>query len=334
MNRQTSPTTISELSWLSEVKESGPRLNPQWPIWVRRLALQPGLAIPHPECHPYCELGLHLGGSGSEYVGQEKIVRQPGDLFLAGPGMPHWFKIARYPLTGIVIYFLPSLLCEFGPEQDGLCLLRRFTSKQSIERRVVRPPAALGKRLTLSFERICAEFGHPSLGSEMRLRTLLIDILVELVRWERREGREVGEADFPSKWRHVNRALHYLRENFAVPVYAHDVAGAAGVSESRLKVLFRQALGVPWSRYIQGYRVQQAIALLGTFNYTVTEAAFAVGFESVSHFNATFRSFTGLAPGVYLRKAVSKTANIQAKTGSRMFQYRIESARSAAAGGK
>lgn len=88
-----------------------------------------------------------------------------------------------------------------------------------------------------------------------------------------------------------------------------DVARAIGVSESRLKVIFREALGVPWSRYMQGYRIQQAVALLGSADRTVTEVALSVGFESLSHFNSTFRAFMGVSPSAHLNRR-PKTAKI------------------------
>ena len=78
-----------------------------------------------------------------------------------------------------------------------------------------------------------------------------------------------------------------------------DVARAAGQSESRLKGLFQEALGLSWVKYLQGYRIHRAAALLNESGYNVTEAALAVGFESLSHFNATFRGFMGVSPKHY-----------------------------------
>ena len=300
MDIKANPTAIADLSWLAEVREAGPRLNPAQPIALRHFVVRSGPALPHPESHPYCELGLHLGGSGIEFVGKEQAVRESGDVFLAGPGVPHWFKITRYPLTGTAIYFLPSVLCEFGPERDGLRILRRFTARQDLSRRLMRPPPSLRRRLVSGFKEIHREFeDRQSLGAEVRLRTLLMDMLVDIVRWERQTGHDLEETTSPSEWQDVNRALHYLREHFARAVYARDVARAVGVSESRLKVIFRETLGVPWSRYMQGYRIQQAVALLGGTNQSVTEVALAVGFESLSHFNATFRAFMGASPGAF-----------------------------------
>ena len=300
-------STASELTWLSDVNEAGPKLTQPSPIWVRHFCIQSGPAMSHPERHPYCELGIHLSGSGVEFIEREKADRRAGDLFLVGPGVPHSFEISQYPLTGTAIYFLPSVLCEFGPNGDGLQLLRRFTAKQPLCERLVRPTPARRKRLLAGFKEIHREFEHKALGHEIRLRTLLLDMLVDLIRWEQRTGKELIVSETSPKWQDVNLALQYLRDHFTEPVYAHEVAQAVGISESRLKVLFREALGVPWSRYVQGYRIQQAMTLLSADDCSVTQAALTVGFESISHFNATFRTFTGMSPSDF-RKRLTKTA--------------------------
>jgi AraC-like DNA-binding protein/quercetin dioxygenase-like cupin family protein len=295
-------TAAPELAWLSDVSEAGPQLTQASPIGVRHFEIHAGPAMTHPECHPYCELGIHFHGTGVEFVEREKAERRPGDLFIAGPGIPHWFKVERYPLVGIAVYFLPSVLCELGPHSDGFHMLRRFTARQNLCERLVRPSPTVRKSLMTGFQQIRKEFERRPLGHEFRLRSLLTEMLVQLMRWERRSGREPAGLATSAKWQEVNLALHYLREHFAEPVYAHDVAKAVGVSESRLKVLFREALGMPWSRYVQGYRIQQAVALLSTDDCNVTQAALAVGFESLSHFNATFRMFMGMSPSAYLKR--------------------------------
>jgi AraC-like DNA-binding protein len=304
---QTTP--IAELAWLAEVQPSGPHLTPFAPVWVKRFAVEAGPAILHPECHAYCELGMHTQGSGTEFVGREQATREAGDLFIAGPGVPHWFEPTRYPLEGVVVYFLPIVLCEVGPKQDGIQILRRFTAGQSLAERLLRPPAELRERMQQRFTDIVHEFATESLGREIRLRTLLMDMLVDLVRWEQQSGAVVALSSGSPRWQDVNQALHYLREHFSQRVYARDVARAAGVSESQLKVIFRETLGIPWSRYIQGYRIQQAVAMLSASQCNVTKAALAAGFESLSHFNATFRAFMGVSPSAYLKK-MSDSARI------------------------
>ena len=85
-------------------------------------------------------------------------------------------------------------------------------------------------------------------------------------------------------------------------MYSKEVARAAGVSESQIKLLFHQALNLSWVKYLQGYRIHRAAALLSEGKLNVTEAALAVGFDSLSHFNDTFRSFMGVTPKNFLHK--------------------------------
>jgi transcriptional regulator GlxA family with amidase domain len=117
-------------------------------------------------------------------------------------------------------------------------------------------------------------------------------------------------------WKPVEKALNYVQQHFDEAVYAKDLAAVAGVSQSRLKQLFHEHLGMPWSRYLQGYRLDRAAALLSQPGHSVLETALAVGFESVSHFNTMFRSILGMPPREYARRAAGKSEELNlGKTG-------------------
>ncbi|MCW5559648.1 MAG: helix-turn-helix transcriptional regulator, partial [Verrucomicrobiae bacterium] len=174
--------------------------------------------------------------------------------------------------------------------------------------RLVRPPSSLAPLLRLGFDEMIGEFQQRQFGHEVRLRTLLMEMLVKLLRWEQQTGRELKMTASTTAWKHVERALNFVREHFAEDVYARDLAKVAGVSQSRLKELFHEYLGMPWSRYLQSYRINRAAAMLGQPGYSVLETALAVGFESVSHFNTVFRSLMGVPPREYAQRAAGKKA--------------------------
>jgi AraC-like DNA-binding protein len=92
------------------------------------------------------------------------------------------------------------------------------------------------------------------------------------------------------------------------------MARAVGLSESRLKYIFNKALGVTWVKYLQSYRIHRAAALLNDGGHNVTEAAMAVGFDSLSHFNVTFRSFMGASPKNYWQGTRQKESKEQKKS--------------------
>ncbi|MCL5097627.1 MAG: AraC family transcriptional regulator [Candidatus Omnitrophica bacterium] len=297
---------LSNLSWLVEVRELSQPLSELRPIWVQQGIIETDAQHPLPQQHPFCELNLTLSGQGPLFLGKEEAYRRAGDLLMLGPGVPHWGKLDEGPVRFLTVYFLPSLLLEFGPETDGIRFLRRFTAKQSLQERVVCPTPELRSRLTGLFIDIAAEFAGERLGREFRLRSILMELLTELLRWEELEGRTVAGLGDVTDWRFIHKALLYLRIHFAEPVYERDVAAAAGVCQSRLREIFRQTLGMSWVRYLQIYRIHQAAALLSQPDSNVTEAALSVGFDHLGHFNRLFRLFKGTSP-MHFKKSIMQS---------------------------
>jgi len=130
----------------------------------------------------------------------------------------------------------------------------------------------------------------------------LAELLVAVVRWEQEQGGLSPNEELGDDWAKLENALAYIRRHFAEPVYATDLARATAMSETRLKNLFDQTLGIPWTTFLQGYRVRQAAAQLCLPSQSVTEVALSAGFESMSHFTRVFRKFTGTAPSSYAKR--------------------------------
>ena len=306
-------SNAADLAYLAKVREAVAPVTDRSPIWLRHGRVTSGPPASSPQRHPCYEIGIQLSGSGIELVGSEQAVRGPGGLLLAAPGLPHWIEITDYPLDFITVFFLPSLLIELGPEGDGLQILRRFTSPQRIEERLLHLSPKIRALMESKFREMVREFENRQFGREVRLRALLLEILVELIRWERDTGRQIGGSELPVQWQHVHKALDFLQTNFKQAIYAHDVADAAGVNESQLKRLFQTALGMTWGKYLQQYRINRAAVLLSDSDHGVLETSLEVGFETVSNFNATFREIMGFNPREYRKKIADCVAVEQAK---------------------
>lgn len=298
--KQNDSARFREFAWLLDVTESRQLLNETRPIWVRAGTVADKAAIPQPERHPYCEMNLVLEGeSDFALIEKERVFREVGTLLLLGPGIPHHGIVKNFPLSFITIYFLPSVVIEMGPENDGIRILRRFTSQLPAHQRIITLPLNYRAEYRQRFEEISNEFSQKGFGREVRLRTLLMEMLVKLIRWEQSLGYNFGGSDLEVDWQPILKALKFLRENYTEPIYAQNLARAAGLGESRFKQLFEKAMGISWLKFLQGYRIYRAAALMNDGSHNVTEAAMAVGFDSLSHFNVTFRSFMGKSPKNY-----------------------------------
>jgi AraC-like DNA-binding protein len=298
---------MNDSCWLAGPVEERLPLTDLHPVWVRHGVIRSeDSSTIRPQRHPNCEIGIWFQGEGNILTETEKRFHRAGDLLLAGPGVPHGGQITRYPVRYVTVHFQPSLLIDMGPDTDGLRMLRRFTCPQTLAQRVVSPSPKLRAQLTTLFRGMVREWNTKRIGREFRLRTLLLEMLVALLRSEEKSGRLIGEGETASDWRLVSLTLGYLREHYAEPIYSKNVASVSGLSESRLKVLFRDVLGMTWVKYLQLYRIHRAAALMSAENRNVTEAAFAVGFESLSHFNAVFHNCMGASPKQWLRQTTSR----------------------------
>jgi len=297
---------FEDVAWLNAVREVRHSLDSTHPIFVREVHITSGEAapqptVPFPERHPFCEFNITLDGLLTQFIGDEKIERRPGDVMLLGPGVPHYALRHSYPHTTITVYFLPLVLFEMGPNGDGAWLLSRFAAPQRIDQRVIRLPGKRKTQLMQRIREIGREFREQKPGSELHLWGMLIETLVDLLRWEVATGKWRAGESKPRDWSQLEKALRYLHDHFAEPLYVEQVATAIGATPNRLRELFRKTLGMSCSHYLHSLRIAEAKSRLCLPDTQITEIALSVGFETLSHFNTSFRKLTGMSPSQYVR---------------------------------
>ena len=296
---------LKELSWLGDVREARMPISFTRPLWARHVrydkgsGLLPRPAIKLPEQHPHCELNIVIAGKCTQYVGSEKITRKPIDVMLLGPGTPHYPILESVPQESISVYFSPALLLEIAPKRDGAAALARFTMAPRLEDRVVRPRRSVGEKLAKILRELVDEVNSEQPWSEFRARSLLLEALIEFFRWEDSSSRKPVLDAYDVNWTQIQQTLQYLHQNFSEPIYVRSLARSVGLSLCRLQSMFRTALGMSCIQYLRAYRISQAATLLCMPNNRVTEVAFRVGFETMSHFNTSFHALMGVSPTEY-----------------------------------
>lgn len=101
----------------------------------------------------------------------------------------------------------------------------------------------------------------------------------------------------------VLEAQQWLQDHLVSNPGIQAVAVRLGVSARTLNRRFRQATGLSPQAWLQRLRVQQAKELLRHSNLSLSEVAWQVGLQDVSHFGKLFREQVGMTPGAY-REAV------------------------------
>eukprot|EP00831_Metopus_contortus_P021450 TRINITY_DN19598_c0_g2_i1.p2 TRINITY_DN19598_c0_g2~~TRINITY_DN19598_c0_g2_i1.p2 ORF type:complete len:271 (-),score=64.14 TRINITY_DN19598_c0_g2_i1:688-1500(-) len=104
----------------------------------------------------------------------------------------------------------------------------------------------------------------------------------------------------PADMERVRHARDILILDLENPPNLPELAALAGINEKKLKTGFRQLYSTSVFGYFREYRMQKAYEMLQQGNHNVTEVAYAVGYQSLSHFSMAFRELFGILPKDFL----------------------------------
>jgi len=105
----------------------------------------------------------------------------------------------------------------------------------------------------------------------------------------------------------VARAKQFIAQNQDGAICLATVAKAVNTSTFYFCKLFKRATGLTFTDYLARIRIEKAKTLLLDRNRRVSEVAYDVGFQSLTHFNRVFKKIVGQSPTSY-RLSVSKLA--------------------------
>ena len=101
---------------------------------------------------------------------------------------------------------------------------------------------------------------------------------------------------------YVDKAARYISHNFSRDITIEDIADFVGISPSHLYRVFSQELGIPPTRFLTSYRINEACALLRGSGMSVSEVAASAGFRDPLYFSRVFKKIKGISPTAYERK--------------------------------
>ena len=113
--------------------------------------------------------------------------------------------------------------------------------------------------------------------------------------------RDFGEAgDGGSAHAIAARARLYMSQHFTDSnLMLQDVAGAVGMSASRLSTVFAQETGKTFTEYLTGLRLARAKELLTQTDRKSSQIALDAGYNDAHYFSYLFKKNTGMTPGEY-----------------------------------
>jgi AraC-like DNA-binding protein len=97
----------------------------------------------------------------------------------------------------------------------------------------------------------------------------------------------------------ITRAKEFINEHQAEELSLGQVAKAVNTSTFYFCKMFKKITGINFTDYLSRIRIEKSKNLLLNPNLRVSEIAFEVGFQSLTHFNRVFKRILGQSPTDY-----------------------------------
>jgi AraC-like DNA-binding protein len=100
----------------------------------------------------------------------------------------------------------------------------------------------------------------------------------------------------------ITKAKEFIKANHAEDISLGEVAKAVNTSTFYFCKMFKKGTGLHFTEYVSRVRIENAKNLLLNPNLRISEIAYQVGFQSLTHFNRVFKKIVGEAPTEYRSK--------------------------------
>ena len=242
------------------------------------------------EAHDFPELVYIAKGETVGILDGEEIEKHEGQLMLIAPGSFHKKKKPGESEGWIISFASESPLLKD--------LYNRLIDLDEAEKKALSDLFALGRRCFT--RRPVGARVHGMMLSERanawlleafkkRLELFLLDL-------HRHYGADGADARV-YKTAERERVLRLLRERVYENLTVEEIAALAGISVSKLKLLFREKGGVMHC-FIR-LKIERAKQMIQAGEMIFSEIADALGFASLHYFSRTFKTVTGISPSQF-----------------------------------
>lgn len=97
----------------------------------------------------------------------------------------------------------------------------------------------------------------------------------------------------------ITKAKAFIEQNHSEDLSLGAVAKAVNTSTFYFCKMFKKATGINFTEYVSRVRIEKSKNLLLNPNLRVSEIAYEVGFQSLTHFNRVFKKIIGQSPTEY-----------------------------------
>lgn len=244
--------------------------------------------------HPELELVYVKGGSGKRQIGSHISYYSDGDLILIGSNMPHCGFTDK--LTGndseTVVHMKQDFL---GNDFFDIPEMKKIQSLFEIAKGGIAFHGKTKRKIGDKIEVLEYQTDFNRLLS-------ILNILNELANSKEitvlnAEGFSLA-TEVKDNHR-INTVFNHVKRNFQEEITLDEIADMVSMTVPSFCRYFKKITNKTFTKFVNEYRLVHASKLLAEQSHSITEICFESGFNNFSHFNKSFKAFTGQNPSEY-----------------------------------
>ncbi len=251
-----------------------------------------------------------LDGEGCIEALNIHYILKKGDVLLINSGIEYHIHTPKRSVSYLALNFdytyahaslsvpiPPMAKSLFQPEQVLEHI--RFEDMPKLNEVTYLPNCMEIERTLISIE---YEYSHRVVYSDIKISSLLCDILIDVcrkIRFEPVPSRSSTETKNISP-RHI---VNFVYEHFGEDLTNASIGSRFGYHPNYISNAIKEYTGLPLHQYLMHVRIVRATDLLNLGSLSVSEIAQICGFESLNYFSRYFKKCTGFTPTEYVRKS-------------------------------
>lgn len=250
--------------------------------------------------HTSAELYLITSGVCYMKIESETIQCTAGDFILILPDVIHSFYLGEESCcTFQHVHFSPELFSHvILSTQDGYSINLMHTLMFAFHTHCFQKTDAIISDCMDSILNLVSS--QNSLFVSANLNVMLMKLLLHLL--DSQEQFQGANFSTPQKQTAQNKnvafAIDYIQTHYKDKIYQQDIADLLHISVRYLNKLFKQYVGITFSKYINIYRINRSIELMSG-SLSLTEIALSVGYNDSQYYSKVFTQIINASPSYY-----------------------------------
>lgn len=252
--------------------------------------------------HNFYEIYYMAEGKGTYFINDRTYDIVPGDIIIVPPNIIHSTAYGDKEYERILLEFSDSMIPKF------------LNDKVRDIPNLYRHPG-VAREVHLILRDIEREYKNPDDYSMHEIKCLISHLLVILIR-NLSAVKTVHSRDAV-----ISEVVAFIKENYQTNISLTQLADSHFISPEHLSRTFKKETNFGFNEFISLVRMQKAEQLLkGRERYSISEVAYACGFNDSNYFSDKFKRIYGMSPLQYSKSfRVGKATRIN-KIGKNKIQ--------------